>query len=649
MARIPIAQVPNAPQVAAPVMTPTGAPRVNLLSAAEQLNQDTMALDSFSGEARGWEALGEAGQRVAAVADDFAMRMSRASDTIAQSKAEAALAKKYGEFQIEMQNTPFDQWGGILEKKMPDWKKEIDAIPMSGNARAQVEAYYNQYSGRIAVDVGTKANLARIEDGRMTMMSNADRRLQSGDYEGYAGIWQNMVDTGMASKGEQSAAVLKGEMFIRENAMNQMRNQNPLAFQEEMKAAMKNGKSEDFPWMTAEQIRQQYEGVTGDINSTKSEATYKLRTEIAAGNIPDKKTLEETANSYNVFNESEIKSFLNGMESDPPEDYEKMMSIMWDIKNTDFSNDNFEALGAISNRISNQVPKKMQQRLLDELNTRWGKRDQPSGGNTAQEDLIKTYAGKFRDFALQGMFTGGDAGYSKKRGESSKVVDPAKNMEASRIAVQKTQQLEQWVKDNPGATLEQIEQTAIRLINPELSKAATQAIGGEAQKIRNQRNQRIPINQQKPPRGPLPAEQIMKKLDPASIRYNNPGAMYFGPSARKFGSSAKSIIGGGHEIAVFDTPMQGAAAQFDLLDRGYTGKTLRQAITRWSGGNSVDSYLAGIKKETGIDENTVLTAEFLRDPSKAIPLVKAMARHEAGKDFPLTDAQWKEAHKLAFN
>ena len=64
-------------------------------------------------------------------------------------------------------------------------------------------------------------------------------------------------------------------------------------------------------------------------------------------------------------------------------------------------------------------------------------------------------------------------------------------------------------------------------------------------------------------------------MKPASIRYNNPGAQYPGPSARRFGSVGTEIIGGGHKIAVFDDPVKGAAAQFDLLNRGYAGMTLR--------------------------------------------------------------------------
>lgn len=136
------------------------------------------------------------------------------------------------------------------------------------------------------------------------------------------------------------------------------------------------------------------------------------------------------------------------------------------------------------------------------------------------------------------------------------------------------------------------------------------------------------------------------KRGPASIRFNNPGAMYPGPSSRKFGAVETKIIGGGHKIAVFPDAVSGAAAQFDLLSRNYTGKTLGSAIAKWSGGNSVGTYLKVIERETGITANTVLTKEMVADPRIAVPIAKAMAVQEAGREYPMSDAQWMQAHQM---
>lgn len=134
---------------------------------------------------------------------------------------------------------------------------------------------------------------------------------------------------------------------------------------------------------------------------------------------------------------------------------------------------------------------------------------------------------------------------------------------------------------------------------------------------------------------------------PASIRYNNPGAQYPGPSARKFGSVGTEIIGGGHKIAVFDDPVKGAAAQFDLLKRGYTGLTLGEAIRKWSGGNSSPAYANAVANATGVPLDTVLTKSMIDNPAFAVPFAKASASWEAGRDYPMSDEQWIAAHSMA--
>lgn len=141
-------------------------------------------------------------------------------------------------------------------------------------------------------------------------------------------------------------------------------------------------------------------------------------------------------------------------------------------------------------------------------------------------------------------------------------------------------------------------------------------------------------------------------MTPASIRNNNPGAMYPGPSARKFGSRSHEVLhskDGEHKIATFPDGVSGAAAMFDLLaSPSYTGRTIEAAIRKWCGGFRPASYLHVLQTRAGVTGDTPLTAELVRDPAFAIPLCKAMAVQEAGREFPLSDADWSAAHALAF-
>lgn len=128
-----------------------------------------------------------------------------------------------------------------------------------------------------------------------------------------------------------------------------------------------------------------------------------------------------------------------------------------------------------------------------------------------------------------------------------------------------------------------------------------------------------------------------KPSKPASIRFNNPGAQYPARWAKAFGMDGFGIIGGGHLIAHFPDPIAGAAANMTLLSRSYVGMTIGAAGAKWTGGNGF-----GVP---GYDPNQVLTSELLNNATFVIPLMKAIAKREAGKDSPLTDDQWVNAFK----
>jgi hypothetical protein len=124
----------------------------------------------------------------------------------------------------------------------------------------------------------------------------------------------------------------------------------------------------------------------------------------------------------------------------------------------------------------------------------------------------------------------------------------------------------------------------------------------------------------------------------ASVRHNNPGAQYPAPEAIKFGMTGYAVIGGGHLIADFPSPEAGAASNFDLLYRKYTGMSIGAAGRMWTG-----SYGFGVP---GYDPSTILTKEMLDNPAFAIPFMKSIAHREAGYASPLTDEQWRRGYEI---
>lgn len=143
---------------------------------------------------------------------------------------------------------------------------------------------------------------------------------------------------------------------------------------------------------------------------------------------------------------------------------------------------------------------------------------------------------------------------------------------------------------------------------------------------------------------------------PAAIQFMNPGAMWPGAIATKWGSTKWQYLadgtgqgggGKGNKIAIFDNWVDGICAQMDLwrTSKNYKNMQLDDAIRIWSGGNHVEEYIAYlIKRVPGLTRNTVMDDIFWRGPM-AIPFLKAQAMHEAGKVIPASQSDYIEAQR----
>lgn len=158
-------------------------------------------------------------------------------------------------------------------------------------------------------------------------------------------------------------------------------------------------------------------------------------------------------------------------------------------------------------------------------------------------------------------------------------------------------------------------------------------------------------------------------MEPASIRSKNPGAMWGrrgkrtmsgkfdktdAPIPLRWGSTVTEYLndglGQGNNIAVFDTWEDGICAQLDLWRTSprYRNKTFRDAITTWSGGNNVGSYIAYVlARVPGMQPDTVMNDAFWKGPM-GVAFLKAQAGHEAGKPYPAPDDAWAAAQKRVF-
>lgn len=148
-------------------------------------------------------------------------------------------------------------------------------------------------------------------------------------------------------------------------------------------------------------------------------------------------------------------------------------------------------------------------------------------------------------------------------------------------------------------------------------------------------------------------------MEPAAIRHKNPGAMWPGAIATKWGSKKWVYLndgtgqggnGKGNKIATFDTWVDGICAQLDLwrTSPNYRNKRFADAIAIWSGGNHVESYISYVvARIPGMTRDTIMNDAFWSGPM-GIQFLKAQSGHEAGKAIPAPDADWIEAQKRVF-
>ena len=148
-------------------------------------------------------------------------------------------------------------------------------------------------------------------------------------------------------------------------------------------------------------------------------------------------------------------------------------------------------------------------------------------------------------------------------------------------------------------------------------------------------------------------------MEPAAIRHKNPGAMWPGSIATKWGSTKWVYLndgtgqggnGKGNKIATFDNWEDGICAQLDLWRSSprYKNQPFGKAIAIWSGGNHVQSYINYVKARIPeMDEHTIMNDAFWKSPT-GVKFLKVQAAHEAGKPIPASDDDYIRAQRRVF-
>lgn len=140
------------------------------------------------------------------------------------------------------------------------------------------------------------------------------------------------------------------------------------------------------------------------------------------------------------------------------------------------------------------------------------------------------------------------------------------------------------------------------------------------------------------------SSNIDDKSVPVSIRFNNPGAVNGAAWERSYPGYLREIeTTPGNRSTVFETPEHGVAVWYELMKkyRAAGATTVRDIIVRYGGTAQAAryerDYVPDVVQRTGLAANHQIRLEGKDE--ELLKFAKAMFRHEAGKDTPLSNAQ----------
>jgi hypothetical protein len=649
MANIPLVQIPNAPATGSTaVPLPVGAirtPDVELMGMIDDA--------SYMAVGRAYENLGNAGQQAANVLGDFSLSMARASDEANLAKADSIKTDMVAKFDAEVATKPESEWNSIWENNYaPKLRDQVSSLKMTTrDGLNRRDTWLANTENGIKAQVFTSANKAMIGRATQEKKNQIERAKVDGRWEdamvgwrqgAMAGLWTTEYGESqiIGIEQEQKAETKRQLWETVDTQMIQRLADGTTAEAEEVTAdlrqAVESGsfQSKFFPSLNGEpaDIKKALKMWEGHSQNATIDNYNEAVTGIAEGQYGTVEQLrEQWGDKLDTINMQKLEAAF----SQSPEEQAKRLAQRPQLvtaidlydPSVDQESKEFDRLLSWVHTMPAGFQADLSQMLRDK------KKDAQPKPSTAIEAIKQ----RSRE-----MFTLGKYGSIK----SEEAWQAAKTRQSREIDM-----LNSWASANPKEAAdatkvtEQYNQIRTKIYQEDMAD-------GVADTPKPEVLQAPTINPRRVLQDPRfgPRADAGTRRAPASIRNNNAGAMwYVGGWQKKFGAEygqkLNDGLGQGNQIAKFPTPVHGAAALLYQLDRpSYRNSSVRQAIAKWSGGNSVSSYLSILQSAGFTADQSV--AEIMASPEDAIAFAQAMARHEAGQDFPLDNSGWQQAYEM---
>lgn len=396
MARIPITDIPNVPQIQpGPVLTPGVGGNISLAGAAQAYQQDTMNLGAFSGAARGLEVLGEAARPVADVLQNFALEMQQIQDEGSLAKADRLYGEAFAQHEIEMATKPPQEWASSWAKKETALRKELESLPLSMRGKVAADTFHSRFMSTSTVKLGVQANKKIIDDTRLEVRTNAKRKYDAGDFNGTMDIIHKST---VYSDAEKEALAYEFEEMNRKDMLAEAIDADPHGFIQNLdEGKIEVPKSEELQLRAqANRVaKQQVAEADDELDQLVLTGEVKTEDEVRkwgeARGLPERQILSHLE-SLSVVNENteEGQALIQSARAE----------IQADISNYDPTADaNDKSYFSIKDKIRANLPAGLRQEFLSDISAM-----RREGRKTPEQEIKANVFSQIRTVASTGFF-----------------------------------------------------------------------------------------------------------------------------------------------------------------------------------------------------------------------------------------------------
>lgn len=290
MARIPITEIPNAPQAGAPVLASQlpGVPDAipinmgpgldgsglqkaqgilshasdsisqsasNVARATAATKKDLIDPAPFTAPGKAAAFVGEALSHAGNVAAGFANDMMQAKESMDMTRVDTILrdARDQHQLDIEQNQLSPSAWVPKWNERQSDVMEQIEALKISPRIKGQVAADVARFWGEQTNRFAIASTRRSISDARDESKVSIERAFNDGDWEIADKLITEKVGSKIFSEAEGDQLRMQLESKQRDELVNTAISADPKAVLDEMESARQDGKSKAFPWLDAAQ------------------------------------------------------------------------------------------------------------------------------------------------------------------------------------------------------------------------------------------------------------------------------------------------------------------------------------------------------------------------------------------------------------